>query len=283
MSAQATDPLESYARTRDADYPPATQYADVMGTLAEPLRGAVLTLYTVLHKADDLADDPTCSPDERLQALEHYAAEFERVVGEGRTPREPEHAELFVRCRELLEGRASTSTAPFAAVFAVLAEMTRWPAAPHFRSRLEVQAFNYRKFAAIVEVFAPHLLADAEPEQRPLLQAMFVEHMLGMHVVNVLMDLDEDRAAGQFWFARDDYDEAQWPTAEARASLLEEGHGHMRRAPPLCDAQIVGEQSARFFSGLRGIYEALAGHLAASAPAVAVAPVGDERAAHSAS
>lgn len=277
MSVQPTDPLESYARTRDADYPPATQYADVMGALAEPLRGAVLTLYTVLHKADDLADDATRSPDERLQALERYAAELERVVGEGQAPREPEHAETFTRCRALLQ-TTGTSTAAFARVFAVLAEMTRWPAAPHFRSRLEVQAFNYRKFAAIVEVFAPHLMADAEPELRPLLQAMFVEHMLAMHVVNVLMDLDEDRAAGQFWFACDDYDDALWPTTEACASLLDDGHAHMGRAAPLCDPHIMGEQSALFFKGLRGIYEALVAHLAPSARAVTVPPVGVDRA-----
>lgn len=257
MSQATADPLLSYARTRDADYPAATQYVDVMSALAEPLRHTVLTLYTVLHKADDLADDAHLTPAERQLALVRYTNEFRLVTREGRAPSDPHTAALFTSCREVLRACAGASTGPFEAVFAVLLEMTRWPARPHFRSRLEVEAFNYRKFAAIVEVFEPHLLAEVAPDLRPLSRAMFIEHMLAMHVVNVLMDIDEDHAAGQFWFARDDYDAALQPTTQARASLLRDGDLRMRRAAPLCDPEIVGPQSALFFRGLRGIYETL--------------------------
>jgi len=62
------------------------------------LRPAVATLYAFARSADDLADEGDASPEQRLQALQEYAQELDRIEA-GETPQ----SALFQRLQAVIE------------------------------------------------------------------------------------------------------------------------------------------------------------------------------------
>src|SRR5262249_44565535 len=81
--------------------------------------------------------------------------------------------------------------------------------------------------------------------------------------VNMLMDLEEDARAGQYWFPVPHCLPSGAPTADFARELLLDGHHHLACARHLRSAPIVGEPVAAFFTGLAGIFETLSAEVAA--------------------
>lgn len=65
------------------------------------LRRPIAVIYRFARSADDLADEGTAEPEERLAALREYGAELERIAA-GATPRTP----LFADLAEVIRARA---------------------------------------------------------------------------------------------------------------------------------------------------------------------------------
>lgn len=259
----SADPLVAYARSRDVGYPPSTQYADVILACSQELREPLLAIYAVLHMADDIADDPAATPAERRARFDGFLAAFRRVVVDGAAASSDPCEAAFERLARAHARHAVASFAAYEPVFAALRAMIDWPPHPHFPDAFALAVYIREKFSAIVEVFAPFVLAAFAGRAHELLVDEFVHLMLAMHAVNMLMDLEEDARAGQYWFPVPHCVASGAPTAAFARELIRDGHHHLACARHLRSAFVVGEPVAALFTGLAGIFEKLSVEVAA--------------------
>jgi hypothetical protein len=215
-----------------------------------------------------VVDDPALDVDRKLELLAEASDLLELLE---RAPAEVAHRDqsgLFAELAECVRPMPGWSVEPYRGYLDCLNEIVRWPQMPVFADRADLAAFNRRFFSCIVGVMGA---AFAEPLVRvgeralsfEVFQERFVEFMQGMQMVNLLMDLEEDVQAGQYWIPASENDGAA--TTKRTGPLLDRylllGSEFLARGAVLCDPLFTGAVVSSFFTRLRLIFEGLERHL----------------------
>jgi phytoene synthase len=197
----------------------ARTFALACRLLPRSVRRDVYLLYLVFRALDDAVDEQMPGAAERIAAVEAWAA------GEpGERTREV----------EVLDDLAARHPLPRVAL-AEFCEGMRWDmAGREFVTEAELDAYCYRVAGTVGVVLASVLGTRDDARARPAAAALG----MAMQRTNILRDLDEDRAAGRVYLARETTDRFGPALPGAREGLLRDQ---------------IARADARYEEGLAGI------------------------------
>ena len=264
--------IENYAKARDANYPQGLQYIDVIRQISSTrIRTAVLGLYAWLHFIDDIVDS-NIDTQSKLYQLDE-AVRILTKIHDSKGALDPELATRgdFVFWNALAE---AWSIIPFPhsheylTYLEIMKEIACRPySIPFFQNNEELERFNLRFFGSIVGIMAPAIFLDivksSQFSRYEFCKHAFIRFMLGMQMINLAMDIDEDNSVGQNWIpASLHYNEKLDHTnIKAVESLYEKGIEYMDESICLRNQNVVGHDAAQFFTGLNKIFIDLGQHL----------------------
>jgi len=206
------------AEARDTTQRVARTFALACRLLPRGVREDVYLLYLVFRTLDDLVDDARPEAEGRVAAVEAWAC--------GR---------VGARTREVQVLETLTARHPLPrAALADFCEGMRWDLeARAFATEAEVDAYCYRVAGTVGIVMAAVLGTADDARARPAASALG----MAMQRTNILRDLDEDRAAGRVYLAREAVDRFGPPLPGAREGLLRD---QIRRADVLYEQGLAG-------------------------------------------
>lgn len=228
---------DSYSTTIDADYPPDARYEyHIKRSFSGQHRDDLLWLYLQMHMIDDIVDSAGEVREEKARKFLQDLLESDRF--------------------KQIEGKYHVRAKDLTKMTEVLIEMIDWPSdRSPFTNYDELEVFNYRLMSTVARsvvpiIFYEVLSKDIHSLTREYFENCFIQQMMGMQIINLIKDVEEDIQNGQYFFP----DELKPSDLHFLKRL---GDEFIARAVALRDSNVAGVFGSSFVSGLTHIYEIL--------------------------